>query len=257
MRLHRFFCPEPVGSRSELTFRSNELVDQLRRVLHIKIGEDVIIFDGSGSDYRCAVARFDGADRVVLDVRETSRSRYMPMRKLFLYGAVVKKDNFEFIVEKATELGVTDIIPVIAERSEKKAVNMERLNKIAIEASEQSGRGDVPVVHSTISFKEAIDEARSTNNGEIRNSNIEIRNKSESQNTKLKTIAFHTEGDYFNPETISNNEPIAIFIGPEGGWSPDEIAMFHANDIVTLCLGRQVLRTETAVIAALSRVVFD
>jgi len=247
MRLHRFFIPELVGNRTELIIRSSDLVGQLRRVLRLKIGEEAVIFDGSGSDYTAAIAQYVGADCVVFDVRGAARSRYMPSRKIYLCAALVKKDNFEFIVEKATELGVTDIIPVLAERSEKKSVNEERLNKIAVEASEQSGRGNVPVVHPVVSLKEAVELFKKEESGE--RGSIEMP-------AAVQCLVFHTDGEHLNRNGLPKDAPIALFIGPEGGWSPDEVAMFHAHDIDTVCLGSQVLRAETAVVAALSQVVF-
>ena len=115
MRLHRFYIPELVGNRIELAVNSSELVNQLRHVLRLKVGDEAILFDGSGSDYTATIAGFVGNDSVAFNIRGSSRSRFMPPRKVYLYAAVIKKDNFEFIVEKATELGVTDIIPVIAD----------------------------------------------------------------------------------------------------------------------------------------------
>lgn len=262
MRLHRFHISELIGNQIELTIHSQELVNQLRHVLRLKVGEEVILFDGSGSDYLAAISRFIGDDGVGFNLRESMRSRFMPTRKAYLCAAVIKKDNFEFIVEKATELGVTNIIPVVAERSEKKALNQERLIKISIEASEQSGRGDVPIIHPIVDLKEALGLL---NSEEILNPKSEISsslrlsepnglNKSEARNSNIKMIAFHTDGELFNQKELPKDEPIAIFIGPEGGWSPEEIAMFHKNKIAVRCLGPQVLRAETAVIAALSKV---
>jgi 16S rRNA (uracil1498-N3)-methyltransferase len=73
---------------------------------------------------------------------------------------------------------------------------------------------------------------------------------------KCVKIAFHTDAESFNPQDVPRDIPVAIFIGPEGGWSMDEIDLFHKNQISVVCLGQQVLRAETAVIAALSEVVF-
>ena len=92
-------------------------------------------------------------------------------------------------------------------------------------------------MHAVISLKEAIEAMK---NG--------------AQNSNIEMIAFHTDGEPFNQKDVSKDEPLAIFIGPEGGWSPEEIAMFHKNEISIKCLGPQVLRAETAVIAALSKV---
>lgn len=141
MRLHRFYISETVGDKNEITINSTEQVNQIRRVFRLKTGDSIVIFDRSGYDYECRIGSF-WKGLLSLIVVSNSRSRYMPSRDIYLCVAVVKKDTFEWIVEKATELGVTDIIPIIAERSEKKSLNGERLKKIAIEASEQSGRGE-------------------------------------------------------------------------------------------------------------------
>ena len=197
----------------------------------------MIVFDGSGSDHTCRIEDFDKED-IKLAISEASKSRFMPARDIYLCAAIVKKDTFEWITEKATELGVTHIIPMIAERSEKKSLNEKRLEKISIEASEQSGRGNVPVIHPIMSLKEAIEYL------------------SEIKNNPIKMIAFHTDADILSKSDIDDSSPMAIFIGPEGGWSIDEVDLFHKSEIPVVCLGRQVLRTETAVIAALSKVVF-
>lgn len=238
MRLHRFYSAVNSAENVPYEIINAELVHQLRHVFRLRAGDSIIIFDGSGSDYTCAIASYAGDDRVVLDVRGSAPARFTPSqgRRLWLFTAIIKKDNLETIVEKATELGVTDIVPVLAERSEKKAVNEQRLRKISIEASEQSGRGDVPAIHPAVSLKEAV--AMTADAG-------------------MDAVAFHTEGAAFRHEELTvSDQPVAVFIGPEGGWSPDELAMFHENKIAVRCLGPQVLRAETAVVAALSMVVF-
>jgi 16S rRNA (uracil1498-N3)-methyltransferase len=231
MRLHRFYIPEPIGNKSEIILEASDVVHQIRKVFRLKKGDLLIVFDGSGSDYTCGIEDFRD-DSIVLGVREAAKSRYMPEKEVILYAALVKKDTFEWIVEKATELGVTKIVPIIAERTEKKAVNEDRLKKIVIEASEQSGRGNVPEVSGVVSLKEAVAAA------------------------KGETIAFHTDAEPFSVSDISDSKSIACFIGPEGGWSPDEIALFHDNKIPVRSIGQQVLRAETAVVATLSLVVF-
>jgi len=239
MRLHRFYISEIVGSKTEVILSDSQVAHQIRKVFRLKKGDLLIVFDGSGSDYVCGVEDFQD-DNIVLGVREVSKSRFIPEREVILYAALVKKDTFEWIVEKATELGVTKIVPVIAERTEKKAVNEDRLKKIVIEASEQSGRGSVPEVAVVITLKEAV-----------------IALQAQIQDgTDIKSIAFHTDAELYTPALISGNENLACFIGPEGGWSPDEIALFHEYKIPVKSIGTQVLRAETAVVATLSLVMF-
>ena len=234
MRLHRFYTAELIGLRKEITINSAEFTNQIRRVFRLKTGDSVIMFDGSGSDYECAIVEMD-KESITLHVTGVIQSRFMPSREVHLYAAIVKKDTFEWIVEKATELGVTKIVPVMAERTEKKSLNMERLNKLAVEASEQSGRGSVPVISEIMELEASVEEAIS-NLG--------------------NTIVFHTEGEAFSVVGISSASALNVFIGPEGGWSPKEIELFHRKKIPIRCLGNQVLRAETAVVAALSVVIF-
>jgi 16S rRNA (uracil1498-N3)-methyltransferase len=232
MRLHRFYISEKVGSKTELILDNSDVVHQIRKVFRLKKGDLLIIFDGSGSDYTCGIEDFRD-ETIVLGVREAAKSRFMSEREVYLYAALVKKDTFEWIVEKATELGVTKIIPILAERTEKKAVNEERLKKIVIEASEQSGRGSVSEIMPVIDLKEAVKQIED-----------------------VKIIAFHTDAELFEVSDIKGKEPLACFIGPEGGWSSDEIALFHEHKIAVKSIGTQVLRAETAVVATLSLVMF-
>ncbi len=232
MRLHRFYISEVVGNKTELTINSADLANQIHRVFRLKKGDLIVVFDGSGSDYECSIADFS-RETISLNVISVRRSHYMPIRDVYLYAAVVKKDTFEWIVEKATELGVTHIIPVMAERSEKKSLNEGRLKKIAVEASEQSGRGNVPTILPIRSLKEALDSKDG-----------------------FELIAFHTDAPALSRSGLDKNVSLGLFIGPEGGWSADEVDMFHSHEIQLVSLGNQVLRSETAVVATLSVVMF-
>jgi 16S rRNA (uracil1498-N3)-methyltransferase len=233
MRLHRFYHSETIGDKKELIINSADFANQISRVFRLGVGDKVVVFDGSGNDYICEIAEASTRGTVVLQVIEFSPSKYMPTRKIYLFQSMIKKDKFEWVVEKATELGVTDIVPVLAERSEKKDLNIERLRKIAIEASEQCGRGDVPTIATArLNLEELF-------------------------TFDCQKVALHLEGENFisaRPRLAEG--PIGVFIGPEGGWSPNELEMFHKNGVTICSLGKQVLRAETAAIATLSLVVF-
>jgi 16S rRNA (uracil1498-N3)-methyltransferase len=239
MRLHRFYSSEKVGPRTQLAIVDADLIHQVRRVFRLMPNDKVVLFDGSGSEYICTIVSYDGDDGMTLTVSESVTARFTPSlgSRLWLFAALVKKDTFETIVEKATELGVTDIVPILAERSEKKSANDVRLAKIIMEASEQSGRGDLPTLHPVMSLKECLDLCDSE---------------------KLRVpLVFHTDGTQLEKGTDSPGALTqAVLIGPEGGWSPHEVSLFHEKKIAIRCLGPQVLRAETAVVAALSQVVF-
>jgi len=254
MRLHRFYTTETLAGRTQLTLNAPELIHQIRNVFRMKEGDSIVLFNGTGFDYLCKIDSKNERSTIVSDsvislrVVETRPERYSPKRRLFLCTAIMKKDTFEWIVEKATELGVTDIIPLSAERSEKKSLNVVRLQKIALEASEQSGRDTTPMVHAIMGPGEAAAWLKKESVGDTSRGVASL-------------IAFHTEGEAASTrrhlvELAVQSNPLAIFIGPEGGWSPTEIEMFHKEDIEVLCLGPQILRSETAVVAALSMVVF-
>lgn len=250
MRLHRFYVEQKIVEGEILTINSTELVHQVRRVFRLRPGDQVIVFNGTGFDYECNIDSYGEGNKIGDDsaisllVVSSRPSRFSPKRRLFLCTAIVKKDTFEWIVEKATELGVTDIIPIEAERSEKKALNEDRLRKIVIEACEQSGRGTTPMVHQIMGLGEAAEFLKKEKKG-------------------IQILAFHTNGEKMGIVEKSRLQeasplvPLAIFIGPEGGWSEKEIELFHAQSVQIFCLGAQILRTETAVIATLSRFVFD
>lgn len=234
MRLHRFYISEPVGSQKRVSIASDELANQVMKVFRMRRGDKVVLFDGSGNDFESVISDFGKSNEatITFDIEQSVPSGYMPTRDVVLCAAIVKKDTFEWIAEKATELGVTKIVPIMAERSEKKNLNEDRLLKILKEASEQSGRGTVPVLHPIISLEEALKW---------------VSEKS------IQAVMFHTEGEPFTAgkNTLKQGN-IEVFIGPEGGWSPKEVEMFHSYKVPVVCLGSQVLRAETAAVAALS-----
>ena len=150
--------------------------------------------------------------------------------------AMIKKDNFEWVAQKATELGVTNIIPLLCEHSEKRKLNMDRMRTIAIEASEQSGRGDIPVIHDPIKI------------GDVLQSGMLPQEK----------VLFHPDGipfDQYKHGTLASS--VALFVGPEGGFSDKEIALCKIYNMPVVTLGKQILRAETAGIAVSALLLFS
>ncbi len=229
MRLHRFYIQTAVtGDKFDISDR--ELIHQWRSVFRYNVGSQVIVFDGSGTDFLCLITslRSTGA---TLEVFQKKKNKNMPKMNVWLCVGIIKKDNFELVVQKATELGVSHIVPVLCERTEKKNLNIERLEKIAVEASEQSGRGDVPQIHEVTSLADLLS----------------------SDILPEETIVLHLDGRYigdFLAETTPAN--LAIFLGPEGGFSDAEIALFESHNVPVVSLGVQILRAETAAIAVSS-----
>lgn len=231
MRLHRFYVPQEIGESETVTLTDQDLVHQLRNVFRFTVGGQLILFDNSGFEYRAMIASFEKGN-VVCQITGRKQGKQVGMREVHLFCSVVKKDKFEWIVEKGTELGVTRFIPIISDRSEKKNLNMERLEKIMMEASEQSGRSLLPSLSPIISLEESF-------------------------STEFPCFAFHPKGDTFTIEHTKNFSPLGIFIGPEGGWTERELFLFKKHNFLIYSLGPQTLRTETAAIALSSLILLQ
>lgn len=152
-----------------------------------------------------------------------------------LYCAILKRENFEWVVQKTTELGVRRIVPLITDRTVKTGIRLDRLISIAREASEQSGRGVIPEISKPMEFDQALSET-----------------KQYAQN-----LFFHTSrtGKEDSDREATSQKPkakrsIGLWIGPEGGWSDDEVTAATQANIRISSLGPRILRAETAAVAA-------
>ena len=159
-------------------------------------------------------------------MRELTKSATTPSAQLFLFPSLIKKVRFEWLLEKATELGVAQIRPVIADRSEVKIFNLERAKEIVREAAEQSGRGSLPALYEPMELQNVFREYHF-----------------------FKNIAFDPHGELFQAERWKKEDKLGAFIGPEGGWSARELEFFRAQKISVYSLGSPTLRTETAAVS--------
>ncbi len=215
----------------------------ISHTLRMKKGDRLTVTSQSGTDYETVIDSFS-KDTVNLQVLSACENNNEPSVFSSLFQALTKGDKMDFVIQKAIELGVGEIYPVISSRCivktdekwiEKKS---ERWNKIAREAAKQCGRGIVPQVHSPIPYKEALDKIKSSDIGFIcYESAVENNPKSLFQSKKFNSAAF--------------------FVGPEGGISPEEISEAKKRDIPILTLGKLILRTETASSAVLSMLLYE
>lgn len=223
MRLHRFYVTQPLGE--EIVVDDVSTIKQWSRVFRYKQGDSVILFDGHHKDCTYEIASIDQkeAKLFLTSVKET----YPPKKSLTLYLSVIKKDNFELVVQKCTELGITRIVPVLGEHSEKKSLNLDRLQLIAQEAAEQCGRGDVPTIE------------------EIVNISVAFKQREESVPQLVANMGGLQNGSD-SALSLLQSPRLAIWIGPEGGWSPKDLEIFALGESTTVSLGSNVLRAETA-----------
>ena len=226
MRLHRFFIDEPITD-TQVVVTNADLIHQWKHVFRYLAGAQVILCDGSGYEFKAMINSFSNRE-VVCEV-VSKRKGNVPERDLWLFLALIKKDRFEMAVEKATELGVTHVVPVKALRSTPMNINKERLENIVREASEQSGRSDIPIIHNSLSFADALKLA---------------------EEEHIATIMFDPSGEPLETFPVNLYERVALFIGPEGGWDKTEI---EESDAKVFSLGTFILRAETAVVAVLAQ----
>ena len=225
MRLHRFFVSKKI-ERETLFIEDEALVHQWRNVFRLGVGDRVILFDGSGDEFILEIKKIT-KDKAELNILE-KRKGIISEKEISLFVGIPKKDKFEWIVEKATELGVSHITPMITERSEKKDINNVRINKIIIEASEQSGRATLPILHEVDTLEKAL------------------------SGIKIPLIVCDGSGEKSTEKIFSKDNKLSIFIGPEGGFTEKELLIFKNNNAKIISLGDQTLRTETAAVSALS-----
>ncbi len=223
MRLHRFYVLQPLGE--EVVIDDVSLIKQWTKVFRYTQGDFVILFNGEGTDITYSIEEI--SPKIILLNRSSLSPSYTPHKKVTLYLSLIKKDNFELAVQKATELGVTTIVPILSERSEKKNIDLDRLQKIVIESSEQSGRGDVPTILPIITLSEIVET-------QLPHDVSYVLQMGESSLRR-----------HYNQE-IS----VGLFIGPEGGWSDEEKKLFQEKNILSVSLGSTTLRAETAAIVA-------
>lgn len=229
----RFFIDTIPDKNAIIT---GEDAKHIQKVLRMKVGEALVVCDKQGTDYFCEISGFDEGD-VQLSVNDRAPSQSEPTVSVRLFQALPKGEKMDWIIQKAVELGVEEIVPVLThrcvsrpdERSWKK--KKERYNRIALEAAKQSGRGRIPQVTDLRSFSAAVTEMKQAQ----------------------CPILFYEKSTAELKETLREpHQSFAVMIGAEGGFEEDEVAYASEQGIAILSLGKRILRCETAPLAALS-----
>lgn len=225
MRLHRFIGEFDL-TKDQLVLEG-DLAHQLLKVFRVKENDYLVLCDGAKKE---AVAQVVAAEKNTVHVRLIERRESVKEEGnvVSLFCALLKKDHFELVVQKAVESGVREIYPLVTERTIKNKINLERIQAISREAAELSGRGIVPFVHEPLSFTEAL--------------------KKTEQNQQ--TMFFDLDAPFFQPLPVEHSATLGCFIGPEGGWSEAERQLAKEAGLLFRGLGSLALRAETAAIVA-------
>lgn len=216
---------------------------QHAKVLRLKVNEEVLVCDGEGRECLCAVTD-TGSRELRLAVKERRSSETEAAVRVSVYMAFPKADKLEHVIQKATELGAYEIVAFPSARCISKPDDkslkkkLERWQKIAASAAEQSGRGRIPRVLTLGSFKEALERAAQADKALMFYEN--------EQAVTLKMAL--TEGNY---------KTVSLLTGPEGGLEEKEVAQAREAGLQVCTLGKRILRCETAPLCALSAVMYD
>ncbi|MEP7270645.1 MAG: 16S rRNA (uracil(1498)-N(3))-methyltransferase [Acidobacteriota bacterium] len=237
---HRFFAPPAHISTADITLDSDEAT-HLTRVLRLGVGARVRVFDGAGHEYECQVLTV-ARGRVNLSIlREIVDTVEAPIH-VTLAQALIKSDKFDWVTQKAAELGVARIVPLTTKYSERLRSEehwekrQRRWDRISLEALKQCGRRNLVEIMQPMNWEEYC----------------------QFESSQLKVVLSEREGRTLASvaETAAQIETVSLAVGPEGGWDKGELATAQAGGFIPVHLGPRILRTETAAIAGISLVQF-
>lgn len=223
----RFFLDTPILPNA--TFELDARVAQHVRVLRLREGEAITLFNGTGGEVPATLSRIDKRTVEIATGEHVSVERESAMR-ITLYAALIANDRMDWMIQKATELGVAAIQPLYSERSQRIPGDVnkraEHWRGVVIAACEQCGRNQLPTVRAPITLSDAMAATSGANN-----------------------VLMDADG---LAARVGNAAAVNVFVGPEGGYSPNELALLRAHCAQKLRIGQTVLRAETAAIAAVA-----
>lgn len=236
------FFVEPGQIAQKQVIITGSDVNHIKNVLRMKPGDQVRISDSQGQDYFCEIQEITG-EQVMLRMQERCADTELPVR-ITLFQGLPKSDKMELIIQKAVELGIHQIIPVamkncVVKLDAKKAkAKQTRWQAIAESAAKQSKRSVIPRVGEVMGFAQAAEQA---------------------QHMDVKLVPYENQRGMAHTREVTGNiakgSEIAVFIGPEGGFSEKEIASLR-EDMELISLGNRILRTETAGLAMLAMLIY-
>jgi 16S rRNA (uracil1498-N3)-methyltransferase len=248
--VHRFFVPPDWIQGNWVTIDGPQ-AHQIARVLRMRPGDRILVLDNSGWEIETRLLAV-GRDAVQGEVVRRRLAQGEPRTKISLYQGVLKSKGFEYVLQKATEVGVVEFVPLIAERcviSDLQVVEKKRprWEWIIQEAAEQCRRGRRPILGSAVLFAKACEQAR--------------------QGGGLALIPWEEEGQVSLRQLLREPPPgreqhwppftISLFVGPEGGFTAEEVDIARRYGLVPVTLGPRILRAETAGLVAAAAILYE
>lgn len=237
---HRFFVKPTVIKALEVHLEGDTAY-QLRTVLRLRAGDEIVVLDNSGREWLVELTRIDknGVGGRIIEARQAGAE---PKLQITLYQGTLKAAKFEWILQKGTELGVSEFVPMICQRSVvREETDLEkkrsRWESIIREAAEQSGRGRLPRLGQPVALAEAVDQARAA---------------------ELILMPWEMAPEPSLKQALTALQParVALFIGPEGGFTAEEAQLAQTAGAQLVTLGPRLLRAETAALAAVTAIFY-
>ena len=229
--MRRFYASADQITDRAVNFDKEESA-HIHRVLRLTPGEKILVSDGTGTDRLCELTAVEPL--CTAEIRETFPNENEPTRELVLFQSVIKNEKMDLVIQKAAEIGVSRIVPVMTERTvvkledeNKEIKKQERWQKTALEACKQCGRSRVPTVERAVRF------------GQV---------PALMARYELRVVAYEEETMKNLREVVSGQASAAYFIGPEGGITPEEHQALVKAGAVSVSLGKRILRAETAAV---------
>lgn len=275
--MQRYFISPEWFHEDSVTIAGDD-AHHLIRVMRAKAGDQVIVSDGVNREALVRI-REPEKDRVVADIVESLAMDREPAVEVWIAQSLPKGDKMELVIQKGTEIGADRFVPFVSERTvvqldaKKEGKRIERWQKIAKEAAEQAHRNRVPAVEAPLSWKQLLQLAGQTDAAWIcyeKENGLQLKQQIQEALSKGKAIRIDTaergngepEAEGVLPAKLQNDGvnariKLLLIIGPEGGFSEQEIAAAEAAGCRSVSLGRRILRTETAAMVGLTCILYE
>ena len=253
--MHRFFitttqerCAIVPG---EMVSLPEKLTHQVRDVLHLAVGEQLMLLDNSGDELVCVIAS-SGRSAIEVEVLERRAGKSESPVHIILCQGLLKSARFEWLLEKGTELGVATFAPVVCHRSmaglkDAGSAKIQRWQRIIQEATEQCGRARLPELLPIRSLMHVLND--------IPPGALAVMPWEEARESSLHDVlqTIHPAASQDMPRAVT----VVLFIGPEGGLAPEEVILAQKHGVQVVTLGQRILRAETAALAAVANIMYE
>ena len=240
----KFFVTQDKITENQIIIDTED-VAHISRVLRLGMGDHVTVCDSQGTDYEAEIAEME-QKQIICSITEKHASESEPNIKVTLFQGLPKASKMEYIIQKTTELGINEIVPIKLSRCVVKIDNkkdekkkLDRWQKISEAAAKQSGRGIVPQISEIMTLDEVIERSKEFDL-------FFVPYECEEQKTLKEVLLSKTD-----------IKTVGFIIGPEGGFDPTETEKLRESGIDTVTLGKRILRTETAGEAVLAMTMYE